>query len=440
MKRIFYADNINGDYMDVAAQVIHADDVWNLHANTGENVKVAIVEDSRVDFDNTCLVNNLGTRVPGDANVDQHATATAGMVASNDDTYKGIAYGAGIYSANGTSYDDDDMSAALDAGATNAHILNNSWGPQCGSADGSMNVHARHADYIVRYRWDTVVAAAGNNGNCAGFEFVGGVATGYNVIAVGNYDDNGTVDTADDAMNTGSSYKDPTSPHSDREKPEVAAPGTSITSLKLAAPGNCTTGNVGSGTSYSSPMVAGAAALIMDGKPSLKLFPEAVKALILAGATDNKEGSARLSDKDGAGGINAHTSHDAATGNQYDWMYVTESSFDSSGFIEVPIGRVIIGTRVKVALVWDSNPSGAADDYDTDTLEADLDLKVVGPSFSRWSASWDNSYEIVDFVAPSTGDYTIKVKNFRFDGTREYVAVAWSRLLPRIIFPPFDPR
>jgi subtilisin family serine protease len=429
VRRIYYAENINEDYMDIAARAVRADQVWNTHSESGEGVKIAIVEDSRVDFDNTCLVNDLGTRVPGDANVDNHATATAGMAASNDSTFRGIAFGAGIYSANGTDYSDANMSAALDAGSTNAHILNNSWGPQCGSADGSMNVHARHADYIVRYGWDTVVAAAGNNGNCAGFEFVGGVATGFNVIAVGNYDDSGTEDHSDDAMSGSSSFEDPTSAHGDRQKPEVAAPGTLITSLLMAPSGECRTGlaGSGSGTSFSSPIVAGEAALIMSARPSLKLFPEAVKALALAGATDNIEGSARLSEKDGAGGINALTAVTSAINRRYDWMIVRPSSFNSSGYIEVPLGFAFAGNRIKVALVWDSNPSGATDDFDTDTLEADLDLNVRGPGVSRWSASFDNSYEIVDFTTSRAGVYKLRIYNYRFDGAKEYVAVAWNR-------------
>lgn len=424
VQRIYFAENVNEDYLDVAAGAIKADVVWAA-GQIGTGARVAIVEDSRVDFDNNCLTNNLGTRVPADANVDQHATATAGMVASNNATFRGIAPGAGIYSANGTTYSDADMSAALDAGASHADILNNSWGPQCGSNDGNLDIHARQADYIVRYVWDTVVAAAGNNGSCGSGAFVDGVASGHNVIAVGNFNDQGTTSWSDDAMSAGSSYQDPTSTHGDREKPDVAAPGTSITSLLMAAPGTCPTGNVGSGTSYASPMVAGIAAHLVGERPALKIYPETIKALIMSGATNNIEGSARLSDYDGAGGVNASAAYNGVINDRYRWFYATPSSFDSSGYINVNLGAIPAWTRVKVALVWLSNPASS---YATDPLQADLDLNVVGPGVSYWSSSYDNSAEVVDFnTGASAGNYTLKIKNYSFSGTYEYVAVAWSR-------------
>lgn len=417
-------DSGNEDYMSVAAPSVRADWLWWL-GFTGVDSRIAIVEDSRVDFDNSCLPNNLGTRVPGDANVDTHATSTAGMAASTHGTFRGVAPGAGIYSANGTTYADANMSAALDAAADNAHVLNNSWGPNCGAADATLDVHARHADYLVRFRWDTVTAAAGNNGTCAGGEFVDGVAGGYNVIAVGNYNDMETVTPADNVMNASSSYKDPSSSHGDREKPEVSAPGTNITSTVMTTPGNCATGGVGSGTSYAAPMVAGLAADLMQVQPSLRVYPESVKAVIMAGASDNLEGASRLSDIDGVGGVNGLASYGTVNNNRYRWQYVTPTSFDASGYINIDMGWINAGQRVKVALVWDSNPSA---DYASDPLNADLDLYVVGPSDYWTSASWDNSYETVDFTAAASGNFQLKIRKYRFDGANEYVAAAWSLL------------
>jgi hypothetical protein len=415
-------DNNYQDHMNVAGPSIKADSLWSAGI-TGAGSRIAIVEDSRVDFDNSCLPNNLGTRVPDHPEVDDHATATAGMAASTSSRFSGIAPGAGIYSSNATTYIHEHLiSAALDAGAANAHVLNNSWGLGCGS-QGVVDVHARHADYIVRYLWDTVTASAGNSGQCTNNEYVTTIGTGYNVITVGNYDDSGTVKSTDNVMNPTSSFKDPISSHGDREKPEVAAPGTNIRSTIMTTPGDCATADVGSGTSYSAPIVAGLAAGLMHAQPSLRVFPESVKALIMAGAIDNVEGARGLSEYDGAGGVNALASYNSTINNRHLWRSVVAGDFDANRDININLGWVNAGQRVKVALVWDSNPTA---DYTIDPLNADLDLYVTGPNDYHPSASFDNSYETVDFTATTSGNFQITVKNFRFNGFNEYIAVAWN--------------
>ncbi|HYV09444.1 MAG TPA: S8 family serine peptidase [Pyrinomonadaceae bacterium] len=412
------------DHMNVAGPSIKADALWNLGIN-GAGSRIAIIEDSRVDFNNSCLsTHNLGTRVPNDPNVDDHATACAGIATSTHNNFSGIAPGAGIYSSNIVSYANfANITAAMDAAALNADVSNNSWGLDGCGYDGTVNVWGRQADYIVRYIWDTVTASAGNNGFCSSKGYVNSVGAGFNTIAVGNYDDNGTVDSADNVMSSTSSWEDPISLHGDREKPEVAAPGTNIKTTIMAPNFNCNNDEIGSGTSFSAPAVAGLAADLMQARPGLRVFPESVKALILAGATDNVEGAAGLSEKDGAGGVNALTSYNSVINNRFTWRYVTPSSFDASRNITIDMGWVNAGQRVKVALVWDSTPTS---DYLTDPLKADLDLYVYGPTQAQYSVSWDNSYEIVDFTAATSGSYQIKVHNWRFDGVNEYVAVAWS--------------
>jgi len=84
-----------------------------------------------------------------------------------------------------------------------------------------------------------------------------------------------------------------------------------------------------------------------------------------------------------------------------------------------------------VVIAWDSNPSS---DYGDDPLDADLDLFVYDPDgdyvSGASSASWDNSYEIVEFEATKSGTYTWQVYKSRFDGTTEYLGAAWARIAP----------
>jgi hypothetical protein len=412
------------DHMNVAGPSIKADKLWDLGI-TGTGARIAIVEDSRVDFNNSCLsANNLGTRVPNDPNVDDHATACAGIAASTHNKFRGIAPGAGIYSSNIQNYADfGKISAAMDAAWQNADVSNYSWGLDSCGYDGSVNVWGRHADYIVRYIWDTVTASAGNLGFCTSKGYVNSVGSGFNTIAVGNYDDAGTVSSTDNVMWPTSSWEDPLSLHGDREKPEVAAPGANIKTTVMSPNFACDMAEIGSGTSFSAPAVAGLAADLIQVNSSLRIFPESLKALILAGATDNIEGTAGLSEKDGAGGVNALTSYTSTINNRYRWFDVVPSSFDANRDLTIDMGWVNAGQRVKIALVWDSTPTS---DYLTDPLKADLDLYVFGPNQFQGSASFDNSYEVVDFTATQSGNFQIKVKNFRFDGFNEYVGVAWS--------------
>jgi hypothetical protein len=412
------------DHMNVAGPSIKADKLWDLGI-TGTGARIAIVEDSRVDFNNSCLsANNLGTRVPNDPNVDDHATACAGIAASTHNKFRGIAPGAGIYSSNIQNYADfGKISAAMDAAWQNADVSNYSWGLDSCGYDGSVNVWGRHADYIVRYIWDTVTASAGNLGFCTSKGYVNSVGSGFNTIAVGNYDDSGTVSSTDNVMWPTSSWEDPLSLHGDREKPEVAAPGANIKTTVMSPNFACDMAEIGSGTSFSAPAVAGLAADLIQVNSSLRIFPESLKALILAGATDNIEGAAGLSEKDGAGGVNALTSYTSTINNRYRWFDVVPSSFDANRDLTIDMGWVNAGQRVKIALVWDSTPTS---DYLTDPLKADLDLYVFGPNQFQGSASFDNSYEVVDFTATQSGNFQIKVKNFRFDGFNEYVGVAWS--------------
>jgi hypothetical protein len=161
-------------------------------------------------------------------------------------------------------------------------------------------------------------------------------------------------------------------------------------------------------------------------RPTLAIYPESMKALILAGARDNVEGAVSWSEKDGAGGVNALASYESAVNNRYRWYWATAGTFNSSGFFNIDMGWVNAGQRVKVALVWDSNASPGSNNYSVDWLFADLDLNVVGPGDVQWSSSWDNSYEVVDFTAHASGNFQIRVKKYRFDGSDEFFAVAWS--------------
>jgi hypothetical protein len=403
-----------GQYHDTldSARPTQKGDVVNSWGYNGSGVKVAILEDNRIEFTNPYIPDGVTRDMGG--TTDQHSAATAGIVASTHGTYHGVASGVSLYSANAPGYTEANITAAMDwAVDQGVDVINNSWG---GNADNTdLNLFDRHLDHIVRNGWRTVTVAAGNeNDGCdSGTGRVTSPARAYNVMSVGNYYDVNTLTWTDDYMDGCSSFVNPST---GIEKPELSAVGTDINSTTDASPW---VANVGSGTSYSSPMVAGEAALVMQWESAMRRWPEPVKAMLMATALHNIEGEARLSSYDGAGGVDMRAAFHTA--NLYNRSGVEAHAAD---FPLHTYFYAYAGEMVRAVIAWDSNPAG---DYSTDPLNADLDLCVYDPSATSvgCSASFNNSYEILQFNATTTGTYEIRTTAFRFDGTSEWVGVGW---------------
>ncbi len=148
------------------------------------------------------------------------------------------------------------------------HIINNSWG--CPVSEGCTQPNV--LETVVNNVVDAgilVVAAAGNSGS--------GCGTVKDPIAI--YDKTFTIGstTSSDAISSFSSRGAVTVDGSNRIKPDVSAPGSSIrSSLKSGGYGNM------SGTSMASPHVAGVAALLISANPSIAGQPELLKQIIMS--------------------------------------------------------------------------------------------------------------------------------------------------------------
>lgn len=119
-----------------------------------------------------------------------------------------------------------------------------------------------------------VCVAAGNDGPEAGTINTPGINP--SVITVGNLDDKGTVDFADDGI-AESSSRGPTIDN--LIKPDFLAPGTNIMSLRVGGGYRRL-----SGTSMAAPMVTGAVAQMLQKWPSLK--PDQLKSMLRRNARD----------------------------------------------------------------------------------------------------------------------------------------------------------
>jgi hypothetical protein len=329
----------------------------------------------------------------------------------------GVAHGAEVrVGGSCTGLSAQNQTAATRAADWGARVLNLSFGSDTLSAVGAQD---RFYDEMVHNRWRTIVKSAGNRGAaCIGDSRITSPGLGYNVTTVGDLDDAGTAQWSDDTMSGCSSFVDPISRNGDREKPELAAPGTNIT---MVDPGPANQ-RVASGTSFAAPHVTGTTALLIQKNSRLAIWPEIVRAVLMASATHNIEGSTRLSEQDGAGGLVA----DRAAGiveNPAAWNGVR---FDCSTPRTLDLTTRTVGRRThhRVAISWTTDPSFS--DY-TRSPSADIDLQVVDPNgvVVATSASFDNTTEIVEFDSWWGGTFTVRAVNYRCDKPT-YLGWAWD--------------
>jgi subtilisin family serine protease len=147
------------------------------------------------------------------------------------------------------------------------HIINNSWG--CPSSEGCTQPDALES--IVNNVVNAgilVVAAAGNDGSGCG-SINTPIAIYNKTLTIGST-------TSSDTISSFSSRGAVTIDGSNRIKPDLSAPGSSIRSAQLNGGYS-----LKSGTSMASPHVAGVAALLISANPSLAGNPERLTQIIL---------------------------------------------------------------------------------------------------------------------------------------------------------------
>jgi len=249
--------------------VIRMPQAWEI--TTGSDAMVTAVLDTGADLDHPDLASRLvpgvdtvdGDGVPADEH--GHGTAVAGILGAATGNGEGIAgatWRGGVMpvrvlGADGTGSDSDIAAGIVAAVDRGARILNLSLG---GPGDGAVLRDA--VEYAVE-RGVLVVAAAGNEST----DEPSYPAAYPGVLAVAATDWEGDTFWA---TNRGDWI-------------DLAAPGASIAVTRLAA-GPAHAYAAGDGTSFASPLVAGAAALVWAAHPGLPA--SAVAARLTASAAD----------------------------------------------------------------------------------------------------------------------------------------------------------
>jgi hypothetical protein len=432
---VFFYDPKGIEDLDDSIDVANSDDVHAAGVEGG-GVKVAVWEDGPASTANLVIEASFSAS-PATTNHSQHVH---GIIKNNEaNEPHGHAPDCRLHSANTT-----DLAAlswaVRDRGCT---VINQSFHRSSEPKSGSLSFDDIYKDWLIlHWPYPTILQAAGNfwngdpdNVTPPSSEFVN--HKGYNSMAVANHDDSAG------AISSSSVFRNPTTTHNDRELPEIAANGTSVTTVGLTM----------SGTSMASPAAVGVAALLQNAAPTLKAWPEGCRAILLGGSTRNVVGDTWWQDvvddddaSDGSGAVNALESYRisqsrrgrnaAASRRGWDVGTLTSSDFDANGMSQfayrIQVPSLWFGPRhVKVALAWNSMVSTFSFFGITipvkSKLTLDLDLKVFDSSGTQvgYSGSWDNSYEVAEFDAIPGETYDIKIR--RWSGTDwTWYGIAWT--------------
>jgi len=428
-----------------------------------------------------------------------HATQVGGtMVAgpklnngTDTSTGPGIAYGAELWSGqiatsiSGNSFSISGNSLLWplmmfgDVGfdGQKVNVINSSWGATDDTGNTIINVIY---DYLA-LQGVSMVVSAGNAGQGAGT--VAAPGNSWNVITVG-----ATTSDLDIEQVTNFSSGGPTGSFNldgTRTKPDIVAPGQSIL---MPTKSSSTSFASSSGTSFSAPIVAAGAGLLIDyGQDTARSTdPRVVKAVLMNSATKLEGWSQQTAIDSSTGAVINYTPVDGAQGagrmnlteahRQYSASAGTGSGDGAVGLTGWDLNTVsegdprdyfidatlLGGTELTATLSWfmergvngfDPNAadpfSGTSfhnqsfDDLDLLLFAADADGLATGDALAASISNWDpndpnanvvglDSVEHLHYTLPADGQYVLRVLwsselfDFITDPQQETYALAWT--------------
>ena len=416
--------------MDSGINVDHPDISSNRRSICGANFSNWVPRDEDQDlwFDRTSHGSQVTGVVLGNGAMRRDRVGMAPLVrdirfakaATVQDTASVLGWNRALdWLATPTACDDDDV-------ARKALVINSSLGANSDTVEGRSFVE-RKIDASVWAARQLFVTAVGNEADFA----ISSMAGAKNALSVGAAQNLGDIASF--------SSQGPTS--DGRLLPKVVGTGLNVASTEgFGRKGY----RVASGTSFSSPAVAGVAALVMDAVPELKEEPAALRARLMASAIkpdaflgdaaafplDNTNGPGTVNNVYGLGKVSARTAvldrdaEDGWTGGSA--AFDMDADRHAYHDIVVPEGA----SRLDVVMTWDELPAEPI----ANSVLHDLDLWVDrGASCQDIAACGHyNSRSRIDNVEwvivpnPPAGVYRLKILPNRIYGSAPRAGLAWT--------------
>jgi hypothetical protein len=402
--------------------------------------------------------NSAGRLICGNGPVaaSGHMTlVTAAAVGRGASSYPGVAPKARFVeaSANGSptasSSDPRVLKAVECAVLAGAHVVNLSLVQNSQSSYGTAT--DAYLDEIVAEHGVFVAVAAGNHDanqssrdQCLSGGVVPSPASGWNALTMGGIDDG--QDTSSKASSLWANDRlwwhttrsepaycwrepppEPGDSINDRVKPELVAPAVRVSSA----------GWSGTGTSFATPLAAGAAATLIGRDGALRQEPETVKAALLAGSLAHQTvapgSSAPSVSYQGLGTLTAKWAHlalsrDSPTGSpdtgDYGFSIVDGTDADCARPARVVTKWIQghEGRRTRFAIAWSSHSDGSG----IDRRWADFNLQIWKDGALVGSSNRvASNVEWVDWTA-QTGLYMARIQAVRWGCDVEQEAVGWA--------------
>jgi serine protease AprX len=333
---------------DLWTSAVAAAPTWGTADAAAPQAPAIAVIDSGID---SSKANDFGSRIVARVNFSSlepdmsgdpsgHGTMVAGVAAGASAAHGGVARNAPLVDVRVASSHGEaltgDIIAAVDwilanKDAYNIRVANFSLG---GTAQTSFRWDP--LDKAVEKLWLSgvvVTVSAGNHGHADGPSSVGSPANDPFVVTVGALDVNGTQDASDDSRAPWSAYGYTADGFA---KPELSAPGRSLVMPvpagayipsqkpdRVVEPGYMWM----SGTSFSAPVAAGAAAQILARRPGLS--PDQVKGALMASARDLRSAGTGMGILDVSAAIAVDSPPNP---NEGLYAFVSNGSFDADAW------------------------------------------------------------------------------------------------------------